>query len=501
MTLRFHNTLTRSEEEFEPREPGRVRLYTCGPTVYDRAHIGNFRSFVWQDMLRRYLRWKGFEVEQVMNLTDVDDKTIREAVERGVGLREVTDPVIEAFFDDWDTLGLERVEHTPRATDHVAEMIELIRALEENGHIYVADGSVYFDISTFPDYGRLVDIDPADLESAGRTEGDEEYTKDDPRDFVLWKGGEREAEGDVATWNSPWGPGRPGWHVECSVLALEYLGTDLDIHCGGVDLVFPHHTNEIAQAEAATGERFVRWWLHGAHLQVEGGKMSKSLGNFYTIPDLLEAGYRPSAIRYLLLSAHYRAELNFTREGLEDADRALDRILEFRQRLGEAATAGADGGGEPPAPDGELAAAVERARREFEASMDDDLGVSGALAAVFELIREGNALLDRSDDGADAEAAERALAFLGDFDRVFGVLSLREREREEIPRETREWLEERITERERAREQGEYERADAIRNQIEARGVTVEDTPRGTRWKVEDPSLLASGAPGGEEAV
>jgi len=492
MTLRFQNTLTRGREEFTPRDEGRVRLYTCGPTVYDRAHIGNFRSFVWQDMLRRYLEWKGFEVDQVMNLTDVDDKTIREAVERGGSLREVTDPVIDAFFEDWDALGLERVEATPRATEHVPEMIELIEALEENGHTYLADGSVYFDISTFPEYGRLVEIDPEDLQSAGRTEGDEEYTKDDPRDFVLWKGGERTEEGDVATWDSPWGPGRPGWHVECSVLALEYLGPGLDIHCGGVDLIFPHHTNEIAQAEAATGEPFARFWLHGAHLQVEGGKMSKSLGNFYTIPDLLEAGYRPSAIRYLLLSAHYRAELNFTREGLQDAARALDRLVEFRGRVANAADTGTEGRG------GEFSAVVERARRAFEGSMDDDLGVSGALAAVFELVREGNAILDRTGDRVDPGARAEALEFLEDFDRVFGVLSLRDRERAGIPAETREWLEERIAERERAREQGEYERADAIRNEIEARGVSLEDTPKGTRWRLEDASLLEPAPTGGD---
>ncbi len=492
MTLRLHNTLTGDEEAFEPREEGRVTMYTCGPTVYDRAHIGNFRTFLWQDLLRRYLRFRGWEVEQVMNLTDVDDKTIREAVERGVGLREVTDPVVEAFFEDWRALGMEPVEHNPRATETVDEMIELVRRLEENGHTYEADGSVYFDISSFPDYGRLVELDPEDVRSAERTEGDEEYSKDDPRDFVLWKGGTREGEGDVATWDSPWGPGRPGWHLECSVMAMAHLGETIDIHAGGIDLVFPHHENEIAQAEGATGRTFSRWWLHGAHLQVEGGKMSKSEGNFYTIPDLLEAGHRASAIRYLLLSAHYRSELNFTREGLERADRALDRLVEFRDRL--RGLDHAEGGGTPAG----LADLADRARDGFLGAMDDDLNVSEALAAVFELVREGNAALDDSGDRAGAEGIESALALLEDFDRVFGVLELRDRERREVPEELRRWVESRIAEREAAREAGDWDRADELREAIEARGVVVEDTPEGTRWKVDDASALRAGTTGGE---
>lgn len=489
MTLRLYDTHAGSRREFEPQEPGRVKVYTCGPTVYDRAHIGNFRTFAWQDLLRRYLRWKGWEVEQVMNLTDVDDKTIREAVERDVPLRQVTDPVAEAFFEDWETLGLEPVEHTPRATEHVPEMIDLIRRLEENGHTYEAEGSVYYDISSFPEYGAMVSLDPEDVRTAGRTESDEEYTKDDPRDFVLWKGGDREEEGDVATWDSPWGPGRPGWHVECSVLAMTYLGETLDIHAGGIDLVFPHHTNEIAQAEGATGETFSRYWLHGAHLQVEGGKMSKSLGNFYTVPDLLEEGHRPSTIRHLLLSAHYRAELNFTREGLGDADRSLDRLVEFRDRLRQVRDAG--GGGSDG---GVLGEAAGRARADFESAMDDDLNVSGALAAVFEFVRDANAHLDELGGRAPARDAEAGLAFLEDFDRVFGVLGLRESERRSIDPELRGWLEEKIAAREAAREAGDYERADAIRDEVEARGIALEDTPEGSRWKVLDPA--AAGATG-----
>jgi len=485
MTLRFHNTRTREVEPFEPLEEGRVRMYTCGPTVYDRAHIGNFRTFTWEDLLRRYLKWKGFRVTQVMNLTDVDDKTIREAVDRGVSLREVTDPVIQSFFEDWETLGLEPVEENPRATDHVEEMIDLIRRLEERGHTYVADGSVYFDISSHPGYGEIASVDPESLRSTGRTEGDEEYTKDDPRDFVLWKGGERGAEAEVASWDSPWGPGRPGWHVECSVMAQTYLGETLDIHTGGVDNIFPHHANEIAQSEAATGRPLARYWLHAAHLLVEGGKMSKSEGNFYTIPELVEGGHRPSAVRYLLLSAHYRSQLNFTREGLRKADRALDRLAEFRERLRTVAEGAPEEASDGPA--GELPRRTAAAREAFEVSLDDDLNVSGALAAVFDLVREGNAILDREgggNGGVSRASVDAALGFLEDFDRVFGVLSLRDREREAVPDELRAWLEERIEERERARSAGEYERADAIRDEIGERGVVLEDTPDGVRWKL-----------------
>jgi len=489
MSLQLYDTLTRSLEPFEPLEEGRVRMYTCGPTVYDRAHIGNFRTFAWEDLLRRYLRFRGYEVTQVMNLTDVDDKTIAEAVERGVSLREVTDPVIEAFFEDWDVLGLERVEHNPRATEMVDEMIELVRRLEERGHTYEADGSVYFDISSFPPYGALVNLDPDDVRTAGRAASDEEYSKDDPRDFVLWKGGERGREGEVATWDSPWGPGRPGWHLECSVMAMSLLGETLDIHTGGVDNIFPHHTNEIAQCEAATDRPFARYWLHAAHLQIEGGKMSKSLGNFYTVPELVVRGYRPSAIRYLLLSAHYRSELNFSAEGLERADRALERLVEFRDRIRRLEPA-AEG-------DDALRELAREARDRFVASMDRDLNVSEALAALFDLVREVNARLDEATEPATPEAREAVLGLLEDFDRVFGVLRLRDRERSAVEPETRRWIEERLEAREEARGAGDYERADAIRDELEGRGVTLEDTPEGTRWKVGDASLLALGTSGG----
>lgn len=479
MALRFHNTLSGEVEPFEPLEPGEVRLYTCGPTVYDRAHIGNFRTFLWQDLLRRYLRYRGYRVRQVMNLTDVDDKTIEAAVDRGVSLREVTDPVVEMFFEDWETLGMEPVEQYPRATETVEAMIELVLRLEEAGLTYERDGSVYFSIAEFAGYGQLVDLDPERLTSPDRAEGDEVYGKEDPRDFVLWKGGDRQGEGEVAVWDSPWGPGRPGWHLECSTMAIEGLGETIDIHAGGVDLVFPHHENEIAQAEGATGRQFARYWLHGAHVLVEGRKMSKSLGNFHTIPDLTEEGHRPSAIRYLMLSAHYRSELNFTRDGLANAEGAVERLAEFRRRV-EAAGAAPDASGE------NLSARVDRAREAFEAALDADLNVSRALAAIFDLVRDVNARLDQQAEALDPAAREEVLTFLEDFDRVFGLLGLRERERGGTSSELRRWVAEMIEERSQARSEGDYTRADEIRDLLEGRGIVLEDTPQGTRWKLAE---------------
>jgi cysteinyl-tRNA synthetase len=476
VALRFYNTLGRRVEPFEPLEPGRVRMYTCGPTVYDRAHIGNFRTFVWEDLLRRWLRVRGYDVEQVMNLTDVDDKTIRAAVERGATLAEVTRPVERQFFEDWETLGLEPVEHHPRATEHVDDMIALIRRLEEAGLTYERDGSIYYAIDHFDGYGRLVDLDPATLHDAGRASGDEEYTKDDPRDFVLWKGGTREDEGGVAVWDSPWGPGRPGWHLECSAMAMHYLGDTLDIHTGGVDNIFPHHVNEMAQSEAATGEPFARYWLHAAHLLVDGGKMSKSLGNFHTIGSLLERGARPSAIRYLLLSAHYRSQLNFTLEGLEGAERAVTRLWEFRARLDDAVDAAAVDGGRDAAEE-----MVETWRASFDAAMDDDLGVSGALAATFDLVRDGNAALDAGRLGSEGAGVLRGA--MDRFDQVFGVLALRAHEEEIDDPEFVAWVDERIEARAQARAERDFARADAVREELEARGVVLEDTPSGTRWK------------------
>ena len=479
MALRFYNTLGRRLEAFEPLTPGEVQVYTCGPTVYDQAHIGNFRTFVWEDLLRRYLRMSGFRVTQVMNLTDVDDRTIGAALERGVTLAEITQPVERSFFEDWEALGLEKVEHNPRATEHVDGMIALTQRLEASGLTYERDGSIYFAIDRFPGYGRLIDLDPTELQAGSRAEGDEEYPKEDPRDFVLWKGGARDAEGEVAVWDSPWGPGRPGWHLECSAMAMEYLGDQLDIHTGGVDNIFPHHVNEMAQSEAATGAPFARYWLHAAHLLVDGGKMSKSLGNFHTVSSLIERGARPSAIRYLLLSAHYRTQLNFTLEGLAAADRAVARLIVFRNRLRAVADASI-----PGASSGMADVWWEA----FRTAMDDDLGVSGALGATFDMVREGNAALDAGD--LSAPDARALLEALGKFDAVFGVISLRDREEAAVDPDFASWVEERIEARTRARVERDFAAADAVRRELDDRGIILEDTASGTRWKLRSETDL-----------
>ncbi|UCF19736.1 MAG: cysteine--tRNA ligase [Gemmatimonadota bacterium] len=479
MPLRLYNTLSRRVEEFRPLDDGRVSMYTCGPTVYDRAHIGNFRTFLSEDVLRRYLEWKGYRVVQVRNLTDVDDRTIHAAVERGSSLRELTEPFVEAFFTDHDRLGIERAEHYPRATDFVPEMVQLVQKLEARGLAYEVDGSVYFDISKFPGYGQLAQLDPGSLKEGERAAGDEAYERDDARDFVLWKGGDRPEEGDVATWDSPWGPGRPGWHLECSVLALTHLPQPFDLHSGGVDLIFPHHTNEIAQAEGATGKPFARFWLHAKHALLDGRKMSKSEGNYVTLDDLMERGYKPSAVRRLLISGHYRMELNFTLTGLDDAARSVERLLEFRRRL-EAAAAG-EGKDLSSTALPELAA---RALKDFELALDDDLNIAEAWGALFVFVREVNAELDRAGPAEAAADARTALAALASMDRVLGVLALAEGEAAEVPEEKRRWIEERVAARTAARAGGDYGRADAIREELVAAGVEVEDTPSGSRWRL-----------------
>ncbi len=477
MALRLYNTLGRRLETFEPVTPGEVRMYTCGPTVYERAHIGNFRTFAWEDLLRRYLRLSGYRVTQVMNLTDVDDRTIKAAVERGATLAEITRPVEKSFFQDWEVLGLEPVEHTPRATDHVKGMIELVRRLESTGVTYERDGSIYFAIDRFPGYGRLIELDPDELRPGERVEGDEEYSKENPRDFVLWKGGSRDVEREVAVWDSPWGPGRPGWHLECSAMAMEYLGEQLDIHTGGVDNIFPHHVNEMAQSEAATGKSFARHWLHAAHLLVDGGKMSKSLGNFHTVGSLVEGGARPSAIRYLLLSAHYRTPLNFTLEGLAAADRAVTRLTEFRNRLRAIAADSVSAEGMD-----EVQKAVDIWRDAFHGAMDEDLAVSGALAATFDLVREGNAALDKSR--LDRFGAEQFLDALDRFDAVFAVLAMRDHENQAVDPEFVNWVDERIQARAQARAERDFATADTIRRELDERGVVLEDGASETRWKL-----------------
>jgi len=459
MAIQFYNTLTRRLETFEPLEAGKVGIYTCGPTVYERAHVGNFRTFTFEDLLRRFLRWKGFDVVQVMNLTDVDDKTIRGSREAGVSLAEYTEPYIIAFFEDVDALRLQRAEHYPRATEHVAEMVELIQKLEATGHTYVSEGAVYYRISTFPAYGKLSGMDIASLQPGARVDVDE-YAKEEARDFALWKPVD---EGD-AGWDSPWGRGRPGWHVECSAMSMKYLGETFDIHTGGVDNIFPHHENEIAQSEGATGKPFARYWLHAEHLIIDGRSMSKSLGNFFTLPDLLAKGYDPLAIRYLLLATHYRRQMNLTLEVLDAAAAAVTRLTDFYHRVSEYEGAGGK----------DLAEEVGEAEGAFASSLEQDLGIAEALAAVFDLVTAANRAMDRGELSATGRA--KLLAALDSFDRVLDVFHA-------TPVALDEEIEKLIAEREEARRAKDYARADALREKLSALGITLEDTPEGVRWK------------------
>ena len=462
MALRFYNTLARNLEVFEPLEAGRVRLYTCGPTVYSYAHIGNFRAYAFEDILRRYLKFKGYHVTQVMNLTDVDDKTIKGARERGVSLNEFTQQFKDTFFEDLKTLNIEPAEHYPAATDHVPEMTALIARLLEKGVAYRSDdGSVYFSIAKFPAYGRLAHLDLSGLRAGARVAQDE-YEKDNVADFALWKAWD-EKDGEVA-WDSPWGRGRPGWHIECSAMSMKYLGESFDIHTGGVDNMFPHHEDEIAQSEAATGKPFVKYWLHCAHLIVDGRKMSKSLGNFFTLRDVLGRGYSGREVRYVLMATHYRQWLNFTFDTLAAARSALGRLDEFKARL-DKASAGAAG----PAP-----AWADEAIDRFTAAMDDDLNISGALGALFDMIHAGNKALDGGQ--ADAAAAGGALATLRALDRVLGLLQEAGATVDAAAREL-------AALRQKARESKNWPEADRLRKELLALGWMVKDTPQGPELK------------------
>jgi cysteinyl-tRNA synthetase len=482
MPLRFYNTLSRELEPFAAGRPPDVGIYACGPTVYRPPHVGNFRTFVFNDVLHRYLEWKGYHVTFVMNLTDVEDKIILAAVGNGGAVSDVTAPVIDAFFADLDTLGVRRADAYPRATQHIPQMVALIGRLIERGHAYaVADGSVYFAIASFPPYGRLARIDAEAIRAgagigtrAGGIDADE-YEKDDARDFAVWKGAKDVDHRVGAAWPTPWGDGRPGWHIECSAMSMAVLGPTFDIHTGGEDLIFPHHEDEIAQSEAATGEPFVRYWLHVKHLLVNGEKMSKSKGNDYTIGQLLERGYAPSAIRYLLLSAHYRNELNFAFEGLETARSSIQRLLDFERRLEHTATA-AD------APLSGMNAIAERALRDFEHALDDDLNTANALAALFTFVREANAELDR-DVGNASRALDVARRALQRMDEVLGILELARAERAAVDPELTAWIEERIRLRQEARGRRDFAAADRVRAELASRDIVVEDTPSGPRWK------------------
>lgn len=464
MALKLFNTLTQELEEFLPLEPPVVRMYTCGPTVYHYVHIGNFRTFTFQDILRRWLRCRGYQLQHVMNITDVEDKIIRNAMALNQSIGEYTAQYEKAFLDDSALLRLERPERIVRATEHIQEMIEAIRGLEANGHTYQSDGSTYFRIASFPQYGRLSRLHMEGMQAGARVDVDE-YEKDDARDFVLWKG---RKEGEPY-WDSPFGQGRPGWHIECSAMANKYLGDTLDIHTGGIDLTFPHHENEIAQAECVNHKPFVRYWLHAEHLIVEGQKMSKSLGNFYTLRDVVERGYSPEAIRYRLAAVPYRNKLNFTFADLEAAETAIERLRNFGLRL----KTGKFNEGKCP----EVSARIQKAQADFEAHMDDDLNTAAALGVIFEYVRETNAAMDSGQFcGGNVEEAQ---GLLGLFDAVFDVLTPAAKDGGLSDDE----VEALVAERQQARSARDFKRSDEIRDQLSAQGVILEDTRDGVRWK------------------
>jgi cysteinyl-tRNA synthetase len=463
--LRLFNTLSAAVEPLVPLAPPEVRFYACGPTVYNRAHVGNFRTFVAIDVLRRTLRHLGYRVCEVMNVTDVDDRIIQLAQKAGQDLASFTAPYIRAFEEDVATLRIERPEHMPRATEHIAEMIELIRRLGARGHTYAdEDGSIYFRIASFPEYGRLSRLDVGGIKDGARVDTDK-YDKENARDFVLWKS--KSDEPAWAQWDAPFGKGRPGWHIECSAMSMKYLGESFDLHAGGEDLIFPHHENEIAQSQCGTGKLFARHWLHAKHLLIDNETMSKSKGNFLTIPDLLEQGHSPEAIRYLLAGAHYRKPLNFGLESLHHSKAALERVHGLVARLDEVTGEGAEG---PAAP-----ACVE-ARGAFDAALADDLNTPEALAAVHGLVGRANALL--AEGALTRAGAARVKAEIGAMDAVFGVLLPGGVEDRLSPEEQA-----LFDERQQARKQREFARADAARSRLEALGVVLEDTPQGTRWR------------------
>jgi cysteinyl-tRNA synthetase len=468
--MRLFNTLTRQQEDFAPVRDHTVRMYTCGLTVYARGHIGNFRTFVCVDVLRRALKYvAGYKMHHVMNFTDVDDKTIVGAAKAGMELREYTDRYIAAFREDALALGIEPVEDTPRATDpeNLAAMADMINALGQRGHTYSSDGSIYFKIATLPAYGKLARLDHEGIQAGARVDADE-YDKESARDFVLWKA----TKPGEPTWDTGCGPGRPGWHIECSAMALRLLGEPpIDIHTGGVDLVFPHHENEIAQSEGATGKEFSRFWFHIEHLLVDNQKMSKSVGNVHTVQDVLDKGFRLSALRYILLSGYYRKQLNFTWTGLEQAEEALRRITDFLGRVESLSSGGAHA---------DVAARVKEAVDAFDAALRDDLNTAAGLGAIFDLIRALNISMDAKQVGK-GDGPEIMAAF-NHFDRVLGVLSLRRAEDATPPIPQAE-IDAAIHARQEARRKRDFGEADRIRQDLLAKGVILEDGPQGTRWK------------------
>ncbi len=463
--LTFFNTLSRESEEFQPIDEGKVRMYICGPTVWNFAHIGNFRTFIFGDVLRRFLKFKGFDLTHVFNLTDIDDRIINEAADRHISIDEFTAPYIQYFWEDFDALGNERPEITPRATHHIAGMIDIIAQLLENGHAYESEGSIYYRITAFPEYGKLSRINFSGNITGGSERIDtDKYDKEDARDFALWKlVGVDEQPG----WDAPFGRGRPGWHIECSAMAMKYLGETFDLHAGGMDLQFPHHENEIAQSEGATGKLFAKYWIHSEFLKIDDVTMSKSKGNFFTFRDLREQGYSPLAIRYLLLSVPYRKQLNFTFEGLQGAETTVERLRNFRSLVGEAkVNVGSNT---------QAAASAAKAVTDFEAAMDDDLNTAAALAAVHDMVREINTIM--ANEGILADDQSAVLEAITKFDSVMGIFGKQFCELLDAD------IEALIAERQDARHNRDFARSDEIRDELGRRGIVLEDTKDGVRWK------------------
>lgn len=473
--IRLHNTLSGNVEPFTPQTPGEVRMYTCGPTVYDYAHIGNYRTFVFQDILRRFLKFRGLKLTHVMNLTDVDDRIIANAAAAGVGIREYTEKYAQAFFEDCKTLSIEAPEHWVRATDHIGDMVKLIERLQRKSFTYSSEGSIYYRIAKFPDYGKLSKIDVSGIQAGARVEVDR-YEKESARDFALWKA----PKPGEHFWETEIGPGRPGWHIECSAMAMRFLGETLDIHTGGIDLAFPHHENEIAQSEGATGKPFVRYWLHAEHLLVEGEKMSKSLGNFFTLRDLFARNYKPSTLRFALASVPYRKQLNFTFDGLQSAASSVERLRNFADRL--------NAGQFPAGQSNGMAERISAAAKEFDAALADDLNTAEALAAVFDLVREANIAMDKGEFHQGNVAATQEL--LANFDSVFAVLNDEDAAKlkalgygaeSEISDAEIEKL---VARRQAARQRRDFAESDSLRKELAERGIILEDARDGSvRWK------------------
>ena len=464
MAFRIYNTMSRSKEELLPIDGEHVRMYTCGPTVYNYAHIGNFRAYMFEDLLRRYIQFCGFKVTQVQNLTDVDDKTIRASIEQGLPLKEYTKTYIDAFFTDLAKLNIEPAEHYPAATDYIPEMIAIIETLFEKGYAYQSDdGSVYYSIDKFAEYGKLARLDREGMQSGTRVDQDE-YDKDNAADFALWKAYVPE-DGDVV-WDSPWGRGRPGWHIECSAMSMKLLGESFDIHTGGVDNIFPHHEDEIAQSEAATGKPYSKYWMHCGYLVVDGKKMSKSVGNFYTLREILDMGYTGREVRYELLSGHYRQSLNFAFKSLDANRAALKRLDEFFANIKESIGAETE--------QGELPKWALNTRSKFAEAMDDDMNISGAMAAIFDMVHAGNkAMTDSPLPGSEALAVT---VLWKELDTVLGVLEIPETE---VSAEVEELLEARAI----ARTEKNWSESDRIRDRLAELGWTVKDTPEGPKLR------------------